>query len=266
MAKSDNQGNLSLIISVIALIGVGAVFLGANQGAPHTIAVSASGVAYGYPDQATIYMSMNGTGQTPAAANSNLSQTTSAVAIALGPYVNNNQSLIQTQSYNIYKGRFLVCTNVTKGPTINLPAPFSCSLEFANSSSLYCCYNQTAYVATQSVMVTIPNINNVSAAFTAISNIPNVYSQSLSQSLSEKQNAMLMNNSLSSALANATAQAQLLAGSRGTVVVQNITVYNSPVYYPAYFANAAHAGAQPSSFFAGRVGVTRSVNVVFRIG
>ncbi|MDE1827682.1 MAG: SIMPL domain-containing protein [Candidatus Micrarchaeota archaeon] len=267
MAKDkDTMQNVSLALSVIAILAVAAIALGAFNGGIRTITVTASGIAYGYPDQASISMSVNGTGQTAAAANSNLSATVSAIGNALGPYVGQNFSKIQTQSYDLFKTRVKVCQNITKGPTINLPAPFYCSAQIFNGSSLYCCYNQSVYMATQAVTVTIPNINNASSAFSAISNIPNVGMQSLSQSLSQKESAMLMNSSLTSALENATAQAQLLAGSGYTVAVMNISIQGSPYFYSPYanFATAA-SGSGSSGFFSGRIGVSRSVAVQFRI-
>lgn len=265
MAKGIDTTTVALVLSIISILAVIALVSGAiGNGSVQTISVSASGTSYGYPDQATIYMYLNGTGQSPSSANANLSATIDAIGSALAPYVNNNMSLIQTESYNIFKGKVLICKNVTRGPTVNLPPPFYCSSSL-NYTGLYCCYNQTAYVAAQSVVATIPNINNVSSAFTSVSNIPNVYSQSLSQKISSKQSATLMNLSLSSALENATSQAQILAGSANNVQVINVSVSGGPVYYPSYFTNGAQASSSGSSFFAGRVGVTRSVNVVFRV-
>jgi len=266
MAKDkDMMQNISLALSIVAILAVAAIALGIFNGGVRTITVTASGIAYGYPDQASLSMFVNGTGQTAVAANSNLSATISAIGNALGPYVNDNLSKIQTQSYNLFKTRIQMCSNVTKGPTISLPAPFYCSAQIFNGSSFYCCYNQSVFMATQTVVVTIPNINNASSAFTSISNLPNVGSQSLSQSLSDKESAMLMNNSLTSALDNATAQAQLLAGSGYTVAIINISIQGSPYFYSPY-ANFATSGPVGSSgFFSGRIGVSRSVAVQFRI-
>ncbi|MDE1869628.1 MAG: SIMPL domain-containing protein [Candidatus Micrarchaeota archaeon] len=265
MAKGIDTLTVALVLSIISIVAVIALVSGAiGGGSVHTITVSASGTAYGYPDQGTIYMYLNGTGKSPSSANANLTGTVDAIGAALAPYLNNNMSLIQTQSYNIYKGKILLCTNITRGPTVNLPAPFYCSSSL-NYTSLYCCYNQTAYIAAQSVVATIPNINNVSSAFSSVSNIPNVYSQSLSQKISDKQGSMLLNLSLEGALANATAQAQALAGSANNVRVLNVSVSGGPIYYPTYFANGASASSSGSSFFAGRIGVTRSVSVVFGV-
>ncbi|HVA82942.1 MAG TPA: SIMPL domain-containing protein [Candidatus Aquilonibacter sp.] len=266
MAKGIDTLTVALVLSIISIVAVIALVSGmVGSGSSHTITVSASGIAYGYPDQATIYMYLNGTGQSPSSANANLTGTIDAIGAALAPYINNNMSLIQTQSYNIYKGKVLLCTNITRGPTVDLPPPFYCNSSL-NYTSLYCCYNRTAYIAAQSVVATIPNINNVSAAFTSVSNIPNVYSQSLSQKISDKQGSMLLNLSLEMALANATAQAQVLAGSANNVQVLNVSVSGGPIYYPTYFTNgAASASPSGSSFFAGRIGVTRSVNVVFKV-
>ncbi|MDE1850538.1 MAG: SIMPL domain-containing protein [Candidatus Micrarchaeota archaeon] len=266
MAKDkDAIRNVSLVLSVIAIVAVAALAIGALNGGARTITVTASGIAYGYPDQASISMFINGTGKTAVAANSNLSATISAIGNALGPYVNDNLSKIQTQSYDLFKTRIQMCSNVTKGPTINLPAPFYCSAQIFNGSSLYCCYNQSIFMATQTVTVTIPNINNASSAFTSISNLPNVGSQSLTQSLSNKESAMLMNSSLTSALENATSQAQLLAGSGYTVAIMNISIQGSPYFYSPYANFATSGPADSSGFFSGRVGVSRSVAVWFRI-
>jgi len=265
MAKGIDTTTVALVLSILSIVAVIALVSGAiGNGSAQTIAVSTSGTSYGYPDQATIYMYLNGTGQTPSSANANLSATIDAIGGALAPYVNNNMSLIQTESYNIFKGKMLICKNVTRGPTVSLPPPFYCSSSL-NYTSLYCCYNQTAYIAAQSVTATIPNINNVSAAFTSVSSIPNVYSQSLSQKISDRQNAMLMNTSLAKALDNATAQAQILAGSSNNVEVLNVSVSAGPVYYPTYFTNGAQTSSSGSGFFAGRVGVTRSISVLFRV-
>ncbi|MDE1846313.1 MAG: SIMPL domain-containing protein [Candidatus Micrarchaeota archaeon] len=267
MAKKEIEP--ALVLAALAVIGVVLLaLLGGYKGclgcAFQTISVSASGTAFGYPDQAAISMNANGTGQAPAIANANLTGTVNLIGSALSPYINKNFSQIQTQYYSVNRAKVTLCSNFT-GPTVNLPAPFSCNPNpyGGTTAKLYCCYNSTAYVALQSILVTIPNINNASLAFGAIAGIPNVNSQSLSQRLSPSLAGSLLNQSLTRALANATAQAQALAGSRFSVSVYNITVMNNPlIYYPLASSSSSGSGG---SFFSGRIGVTRSVNVVFRL-
>ncbi|MGI0141936.1 MAG: SIMPL domain-containing protein [Candidatus Micrarchaeales archaeon] len=249
MAKSDAGNNAAIVLSIVAIASVIVLLiLGCHGfGGAQTITVTATGTAYGFSDQALMYIFANSTGDTAALANSGLVSTVNSVDNALAPYLNGNSSLIQTQSYNVFQTRILVCTGAS-GVVVSGP-----------------CLNRTGYEAAQSIVATIPNILNVSGAIAALAAIPNVNVQGVNQQLSAMQYSRLLNNSLSNAVVNATAQAQALAGSKYTVSIINITTtQSSPIFYGP-LAAASSGSAQNSSYFVGRTGVTRSITVVFRM-
>lgn len=235
MAK-DTLSNAAIILSVIAIIGVAALFL-SGRGGVQTITVQASGVAYGFADQATMYIYANGTGQTAALANSNLSATTGAVSNVVMGYLNGNTSLIQTQSYNVFKTKIQSCSGSV-------------------------CTNRTAYQATQTILVTIPSILNVSNVVASLAAIPSININGVSQKISAAMYARLLNDSLSDAVQNATSQAKALAGSDHYVSIMNITTQSVPIFYGLAASSAA---PQNSTYFVGRTGVSRSIIAVFRM-
>ena len=116
----------------------------------------------------------------------------------------------------------------------------------------------------------MPNAGNVSAVITALSKIPDLQIQNIQPVLSAQETASLNNQALKLALVNATAQAQLLAGSGVQLTIENITVQNQYFYGLPYAAGVVSAGPNApivtginTTYFSGQVFVSKSVYVVF---
>lgn len=194
------------------------------------ITVSASGVSYGYPQVATIYLRMNGTGSNAAIATANLSLTLNQFNFTMAKYLGNNSSGMSTQSYSLQR-----------------------------------IYNSSKYEASEIVSLSVPQIANVSPMLGALSLIQNVYVIQTSSSLSNQQSEQLMQSALSLAIQNATSQAQVAAGSNA-ISIKNVTVskgYVYPVYPAAYSGGFNSASVQNPLFFNGREGVREQVTIEF---
>ncbi|MDE1825685.1 MAG: SIMPL domain-containing protein [Candidatus Micrarchaeota archaeon] len=270
MAGKNLGSNVALVLSVIALLVVVEVaFIGFPKEQGPFISVIASGVAYGYPDQALIYISVNGSGSTAASAAANLSATMGALNTTIAAYLDNNLSLLQTQYYSNKMVQRILCSNYTAVPFGNAASQkqlYCASLQPAGTvAGSTCCYNVSQYVAEESIAATIPSINSVDGALSAISGIPNVDVQGTNQQFSSSRAGALMQSALAGALANATSQARLLAGSARQVQIVNITVQGSAYFYPMGLASVSGASSSGSStFYPGRNAVVRSVSVLFR--
>lgn len=225
-----------LIIAILAILVMGAVLatavlypngVASLGGRSNYITVSAQGFAYGYPTQAILYLSLNGSGPTASIATTNASLTLQRLNYSVKGYVNGNLSLIKTLSYSLFKVR-----------------------------------NSTQYEVVESLKVTIPNINNASAALGNLSSINNVYVNSVSPVLSNSQIKAMIGEALSDALANATAQAKVLANN-ATVTTHNISV-SSYYVFPSFNSGAAlPSGAQASLFYSGQNQVSESITASF---
>lgn len=227
---------LLFAIGVFAILVMGVV-IGLNMlypnGVSHgqqnaRISVSASGIAYGSPQAATLYVLINGSGNTPEIATSNLSLSLSAFNSTVSKYIGGNLSRITTQSYSLQK-----------------------------------VYNTTMYQASEYVSVSIPNIASISSLLGALSTINNVYINQVSADLSGQQVAAMTNEALKLALQNATAQAQTLAGN-STLTITNIsTIQSGPYPSYRYFSAAANTAGGNPIYFSGRQAVEETVNVQF---
>lgn len=231
-----------LIIAVLAIFVMGAILATAvlypgglvatPGGQNNNIYVTAEGFAYGYPSQAVLYLYLSGSGPSSAIATSNASLTLQRLNYSLNSYINGNTTRIKTLAYQLYKQ-----------------------------------HNSSVYEVQESIEVTLPNIDNLSTAIQNLSSVGNVYVQQVSPVLSPSQQTALRNQALSSALANATAQAQVLA-QNATVTVHNITVTSFGVYP---FGNGLLAAASPSGgisnqgtlFYQGQNQVTESITAQF---
>lgn len=190
------------------------------------ITVTATGTNYSYPQAATLYVSMNGTGSTSAIASSNLSLTLSEFNYTVAKYIGNNSSRISTESYSLQKQ-----------------------------------WNSSKYVAVETVSVYIPQVQNVTALLSTLSVIQNVYINQVSAQLTVAQTMELSSEALAQALSNASAQAMVLSGNRA-VRIRNITVSRNYVYpFQAYTNGAAASSTQ--LFFNGRKGVQEQVTVLY---
>ncbi|MGI0134473.1 MAG: SIMPL domain-containing protein [Candidatus Micrarchaeaceae archaeon] len=225
-----------IVVAALAIIGVAWVGpeLSAQQSGS-TISVYSTGASYGLPSQALVYLTVNGTGNTTQLATENLSATLLSLNSTLSKFINDNWTLVSTQSYSVYK-----------------------------------IYNKSGYEATESVYVTLPNINNSSAFLGATSAIPNVYVTGIQSMLSEWQVSMLRTSALQYAMANATSIARTLAGSGMSVTPGNITVsgFNVYPYGTNNFNSAAAASTVISNpaFYTGRSKVVEAITVQFRYG
>ena len=195
-----------------------------------TIDVSATGIAYGYPSRAVLALFINSSGSTPEIATSNLSFSISMLNNTLLKFIDNNFSLIKTESYSMFKQP-----------------------------------NSSRYVALEQLEASIPNINNISDVLQSIAPVPNVYVSGVQSILSDNQTNVLREQALSLALANATSQAQTIAGNDTYISIRNVTINGYTIYPYTAFAGAlvpSFKGASPI-FFSGITGVKESVSVVF---
>jgi uncharacterized protein len=251
---------LAFAVSVIAggsaARGTYAGVFPSQYGNLRTITLTASGSASAAPDMAEIMVSMNGTGQTAALANANLSASVAAMNMTVLPFLNGNTSMIQTTSYQISQA-----TNCTYPPVVS-----------STSMMPYYCITTKLpyYVASESFVISVPSIKNSSQAITGLSTIPGIQLQGVQAALSTGLQGTLNNRALSAALANATSQAQLLAGAGVHIYVENITVQSGFVYYPVAYATLANAGksaasVNSSAFYGGKATTQKSIGVVFSI-
>ena len=238
-------------VVVIVLVGVAVIFgviysgsaatRAASAGQPYipvptptytaaqgVITVGATGTAYATPMQSELSVYVNGTGATTQAATQSLSAALASFNSTVMPYINNNQSNIQTTGYTLTK-----------------------------------VYNQSRYLAQESIQLTIPNIRNTSAALGALSAITNVYVSGATPQLSPLQVSSLRTLAITMAMANATGEASTVAGPGASLTQGNVTL--SSYYYPYFsFGSLAPAGAAASpAFYSGRSGVTVSVTAQF---
>jgi uncharacterized protein YggE len=215
-----------------------------------TITLTASGSASASPETAEVQVSMNATGATPALAEANLSSSVALMNSTVLPFLNGNTSKIQTTSYQIQQA-----TNCT----------------YDSSMPYYCITHRLPYyVASESFEITVPKIGNSSGVITGLSRISGLELDGVQAALSADQQSSLNQQALSAALANATSQAQLLAGEGTPIEVENITVQSSEVYYPyGVFAGAAVAAPKATNssamFFGGVSTTQKSIRVVFAI-
>ena len=193
--------------------------------------ITASGTDYAYPQSATVYVSMNGTGATAAIATSNLTLTLNQFNYTVAKYIGNNSSRITTQSYSLQK-----------------------------------IYNSSNYKATELVSVSIPQVQNVTPLLTTLSLIQNVYIGQVLAQLANSQISTLTQSALAQALQNATGQAAVLSGNR-TLTIRNMTVSRNYVYpYPLYSNAGVSASGSNPIFFNGRQGVQEQITVVYSYG
>jgi uncharacterized protein YggE len=190
------------------------------------VGVTASGAAYALPQQIGLSLYVNGTGTTTAAAVANLSASTSQLNQTLQGLVANNASDIQTTYYSVNKK-----------------------------------YNSTYYVATEGIQVKVPS-GTVSSAISQISLVPGVQIATVTPMLTPGQQKGLIKLALAGALANATAQAQVLAGN-ATITLGNVTTYSNFIGgYPSFLASSNSAAAAPV-FFNSELGVFEQVSATF---
>ncbi len=228
---------LLFIIAVVAIVAMAIVLVlsvlypnGAfqNQGLTY-ITVTASGTSYAYPQSATLYVSMNGTGATSEIATANLSLTLNEFNYTVLKYIDSNTSRIRTQSYSLQK-----------------------------------VWNSSNYEATELVSVSVPQVQNVTALLATLSLIQDVYINQVSAQFTNSQVGQLTQSALALALQNATSQATVLSGNN-TVKIRNITVSRSYVYPFPLYSNAGLSSprSQTPIFFNGRQGVEEQVTVLY---
>ncbi len=227
MAKAEKLFLAVAIVAILALASVQIVGELAHypiaSPALTNITISATGSASAAPQAAVLYIYANGTGSTTALATANLSQTVSAINSTLYPYVSGNLSNIQTTSYQL--GRQ---------------------------------YNSSLFKATESISATVP-LSQAGAALDSLSTIPNVYLTDVSVQLSGQQSATLRSEALNAAVANATAQAQQIAGPNVRLVVVSVTANGAYYVTPGLYT----ASASNAQIFGGTSSIVESVTVKY---
>ena len=229
---------LLFILAALAIVAMAAVMAiavlypgGVLQGqSVKYLTVTASGTSYSYPQTGTIYVSMNGTGGTAEAATSNLSATLDQFNYTVLKFIGGNSSRIQTEGYSLQR-----------------------------------VWNSSKYVATETVAVSVPDVQNVSSILGTLSLIQNIYISQVTSQLSDRQVQQLTQSALQLALQNATVQAQALAGN-STVTLVNVTVsktYTYPFFSSALAASSAYGNP---IFFNGRQAVEEQVTALFSYG
>lgn len=216
-------------IVVLAVARPSGIFgAGVGQG---TITVSAEGFAYGYPQQAYIYVSLNGSGQTASIAATNASLTLQRLNFSVERYLGGNLSRIKTTSYQLYR-----------------------------------VHNSSAYEVYENLQLLIPNVDNLSYALANVSGISNVYVSSVSPVLSDYQISNMRSQALAAALENATSQASILAHN-ASVTQHNITVDSytiMPLAYTAYGSSSPlPSPEQGLVYYTGRNEVSESITATF---
>jgi uncharacterized protein YggE len=218
------------------------------------ITVSASGTEISNPDEALIYVFLNSTGSSFSSAVENLSSGAELLNSTLMPLLGGNTSLIRTLYYRVYTPP--ECMNITP---YYYPKPYYCIQPLSPK----------IYIASEYILVTIPDIVNVNQALMKISTIPGIGISDVSSTLSNQKQTMMMQEALALAMYNATSQAQAVAGSGVQLKTQNISISGGYVIYPymtnggGVFASAAsYSGNQ--TFFPGTATITKNVYVIFR--
>ncbi len=253
-AKPSMHITLAIVSLALAFVFLGFVILYSQQQRLSYVTISASGTASAAANEALVYISLNGTGNTTASATANLSRTLQEFNTTILPLINRNLTLIQTTYYGVNRPYQTGCYPVPVGT--------------GTASPDYCIQSNVigfnGYVATEDITVTLPNSNNVSAAINALSKIPDLTFQSIQATLSDTETATLNRQALSLAIANATAQARILAGNDTQLKIENITVQNQYIYPYLYAVGSSSAGTNSSStFYPGQLKISKSVTVVF---
>ncbi len=259
MAKEMSA--VEYVVIILALLAFVAVIMNSGalkqqlpeQGAT-TVSVTASGSASATADAAQLDLLVNGTGNTTQIAVANLSKTMNLVNSTLLKYVNGNLSQISTEYFNVnacYSYPYYISTTTIYPPKVN---------------------KTCGYVATEDLLITIPNSNNVTSALQSLTSIPNVYVNGAAAKLTNQQISTLRGQALTQAMSNATGQAVAVSPT-GKVSALNITV-NGFYVYPLQYSfggtgivtpGAAAGELQNSLFYTGTSSVTESVTVVFAV-
>ena len=254
MAKTEVSVSLSsqyiaftVVIVAAVLLIIGFVVWTQTPAHQSLITISSSATVTANPAQSSIYLSLNGTGSTSAAAVGNLSTITAKLNTTLAPFLNGNSSLIQTLSYNVYPANNCTITYYPIYP----------------STTTACPSPRKFYVATEYLQVTIPNVGNTNPALLGLSGINGVNINSVSAKLSAQQQANMSQRALALALSNATSQAQALVTGGRHLSIVNITVQNNYVLYAGGSVFSSSAPVSNQTFFPGRGTVTKNIYVVF---
>ncbi|MDE1865901.1 MAG: SIMPL domain-containing protein [Candidatus Micrarchaeota archaeon] len=251
MAKQDsNNGPVyaGAAVLIVLIVMFGLVFSGALKGGSFpqptgslsSVSISASGTAKGVPSRADIYLFVNATGNSTAAATANLSSRMAEFNSTVYSYVNGNMSLVKTSYYNV-------------------GVPYQVIYPYKNTSS------NSPYEAQESITVTLPQIARLNGFLANITSVPGLEVQDVSAILSDSQVAQLRQQALQSALANATTQARSIIGN---VKVINTTISVNSYYavpYPLYAASASGGVSRPQGnlYYNGTTSVYESIQATF---
>ncbi|MGA3021168.1 MAG: SIMPL domain-containing protein, partial [Candidatus Micrarchaeales archaeon] len=197
-----------------------------------SITVSASGKVTSDPDEALIYLFLNATGNTVSSAVNNLSSSAKTLNSTLMPLLGENTSLIRTLYYRVYSPA--ECMNVSP---YYYPKPYYCIPPLSPK----------IYVASEYLLVTLPDVDNVDQAIMEVSAIQGTGISDVSSTLSSQKQTTMMQEALVLAMDNATSQAQTVAGSGAQLKVKNISINSGYITYP-YMMNGGGVFASASSY------------------
>lgn len=187
------------------------------------IAVTATGSVSATPEQASLYITANGTAKSAANATAMLSKTVYAVDSALSGYLANGSS-IQTTSYQLY-----------------VP------------------YNSSYYTASEGITLTLP-LNSTGSAIDALSKVSGTFINGVSIQLSQSQVSGMGSMALAIAMQNASMQAQQVAGPTTALKISSVTINSAGYIFPGpRFAVSENT----VPFFPGTQSVTQSVTVKY---
>lgn len=207
-----------------------------------TVTISATGFASATPSEADMSLVVNATGKTTQEAVQNITAALGAFNSTIGSYIGKNFSLVTTTYFNLYPR---IIYNYSNGTYTS---------------------HKSGYIATENLLVKLPDVNSVGSAIWALSNIPNIYVSSVSRGLSDAQIGSMRSEALSNALANATSQAIALVGA-DNLTTESISISNYYVY--PYYASAAPKGLNATAvpqYYGGMNQVTESITVTFSYG
>lgn len=192
----------------------------------YVIPVRASGAIHAVPTETIINLNVNGTENTSQLATANISSTLNKLNSTLYSYLNGNMSLVKTEAYNI-KVIYV----------INESALSLCLSNYKDNISICKSFSSTykpVFMVSESLKVTLLNSNRTSDLLGSLASIPNVYINSVSSTLSDKQITEMRLEALKMAVQNATEQAKAVVGNSTLLTLGNVTIDNNNVYYPVY--------------------------------
>jgi uncharacterized protein YggE len=253
MAKTS-QIDYTIIIAAIIVVGgllLGAAYLFPKQGNERTISVTGTAQTSVLPDRAIVYVQVVTRSNTSATEakdmNANISNAVMAALLKTGV----NSSDIETQGFTV-------------GEEYNYP-PVDVTIPYPIKSN-----ETTTYVATNSMMVTISNFDNVGKIVDAAVNsgaLISYINYDLSLSKQNEYKAAVLANASQDAKANAQAIVAGLGKSLGDLVSVSTSGYNYAPYpiYSAASAPGVDVKQIATNLPPSKIDITASVDVTYNV-